>query len=135
RLVCAPGPIAFSLYRRPAPRIGEVEAMAFTSIPRRCDNQRTESRGKCVGRYRLRLATLAWFAVVTPTASAGFLAPLSFDTGSGPAAVALADFNGDGIPDLVTADSGSSTISVLLGKGDGTFGPARSFPTGNLPRS
>jgi hypothetical protein len=81
------------------------------------------------------LATLAWFAVVTPTASAGFLAPLSFDTGSGPTAVALADFNGDGIADLVTADSGSSTISVLLGKGDGTFGAARSFPTGSCPRS
>jgi len=46
---------------------------------------------------------------------------------SGSAAIVVADFNGDGIPDLATANSsvcfcpGSSTVSVLLGNGDGTY--------------
>ena len=44
--------------------------------------------------------------------------------------VLTADFNGDGIPDLVIL--GSDTISVLLGNGDGTFTAAPS-PSTDLP--
>ncbi len=58
----------------------------------------------------------------------GFLAPLSYDTGSSPRAVAVGDFNGDGIPDLAVANQQSSTVSVLLGTGAGSFQPARNFP-------
>ncbi len=36
----------------------------------------------------------------------------------------VADFNGDGIPDLALAMYGSADISILLGKGDGTFAAA-----------
>lgn len=36
-------------------------------------------------------------------------------------AVAIGDFNGDGMPDLVTANCSSSDVSILLGNGDGTF--------------
>jgi len=35
--------------------------------------------------------------------------------------VALGDLNGDLTPDLVTADAGFSAVTVLLGRGDGTF--------------
>src|SRR5262249_16834100 len=45
-------------------------------------------------------------------------------TGAGPISVALADFNGDGKLDVVTADYpyyGGGGMSVLLGKGPGTF--------------
>ena len=66
-----------------------------------------------------------------------FLAPfLSFDTGIGPQSVAIGDLNGDGRPDLVTANNGVSgdsdeyvgaTASVLLGNGDGTFAPRTDF--------
>jgi len=36
--------------------------------------------------------------------------------------VAIADLNGDGRPDLATANYGSNTASVLLGNGAGSFG-------------
>jgi hypothetical protein len=56
--------------------------------------------------------------------------------GSSPVALAVADFNGDGKPDLVAVNSsaagGSSSISILLNNGDGTFGAAgnRATPAG-----
>src|SRR5207247_180358 len=42
---------------------------------------------------------------------------------------------GDGKPDLAVANNFSSTVSVLLGKGDGTFGPKSDYGTGSDPRS
>ena len=41
-----------------------------------------------------------------------------------PGAVALADLNGDSIPDLVVANSGSNNVLIYPGLGDGQFGPA-----------
>ena len=38
------------------------------------------------------------------------------------------DVNGDGIVDLVTSNSVTNDVSVLLGRGDGTFQPARTYP-------
>ena len=50
-----------------------------------------------------------------------------------PGAVAVGDFNGDGIPDLVATNSNNvisdpGTMTVLLGKGDGTFTPSGVSP-------
>ncbi len=41
-----------------------------------------------------------------------------------PGAVALADLNGNGIPDLIVANSGSNNVLVYPGLGNGQFGPA-----------
>ena len=35
--------------------------------------------------------------------------------------VAVADLTGDGMPDIVTANYGGNSVSVLLGNGNGTF--------------
>jgi hypothetical protein len=43
--------------------------------------------------------------------------------GTGPYSVAVADFNLDGVPDVVTANFRTSTASVLLGIGNGHFQP------------
>ena len=48
-------------------------------------------------------------------------------------AVAVGDFNMDGIPDLVVANWQDHTLSVLLGNGDGTFKPQITFPVGDGP--
>ncbi|HEY6290096.1 MAG TPA: choice-of-anchor D domain-containing protein [Terriglobia bacterium] len=45
----------------------------------------------------------------------------SYNVGSQPEGLAVGDFNGDGIPDLAVANSQDATITILLGKGDGTF--------------
>jgi FG-GAP-like repeat/Abnormal spindle-like microcephaly-assoc'd, ASPM-SPD-2-Hydin len=58
-----------------------------------------------------------------------------FSTGVGPQSAIVADFNGDGKPDIAVANSGDNTVSVLLGKGDGTFGPKIDFATGRTPGS
>ena len=43
--------------------------------------------------------------------------------------------HGDGKSDLVTADEGTNTTSVLLGNGNGTFQAKQSFGTGSMPWS
>jgi hypothetical protein len=62
-----------------------------------------------------------------------FQSPTSYTTGV-PYGLAVGDFNGDGILDIATADESdavgtSTTISLLLGKGDGTFNPATTIPS------
>jgi hypothetical protein len=47
--------------------------------------------------------------------------------------MAIADFNCDGIPDVVVAHAWSNTISVLLGTGDGGFEPRTDFAVGGGP--
>jgi hypothetical protein len=63
------------------------------------------------------------------------LAGSIFPAGSGPVSVAVADFNGDGIPDLAVANEVQNTVSILLGNGDGTFALKSSPSTGNNPYS
>ena len=43
------------------------------------------------------------------------------------------DVNGDGALDLIVANSGSNSISILPGTGTGTFQAASDHATGNAP--
>jgi hypothetical protein len=52
----------------------------------------------------------------------------TFPTGSNPWAIVAADFNGDGKLDLAIANQDDSTVTILLGNGDGTFTPATGSP-------
>ena len=58
-----------------------------------------------------------------------FADPVQYPVGT-PSGVVLADFDGDGNLDLAVANGGSANVSILLGKGDGTFQPAVNFDAG-----
>src|SRR5437868_7746037 len=58
-----------------------------------------------------------------------------YGAGDYPVAVATGRFNTDTVLDLVVADYGTGTVSVLPGHGDGTFGPAADSATGSGPLS
>lgn len=59
----------------------------------------------------------------------------SYATGSNPLGIAVADFNGDGNMDLVSADSSSNSLSVMFGNGDGSYSARRSYVAGSAPYS
>jgi FG-GAP-like repeat/FG-GAP repeat len=58
-----------------------------------------------------------------------FQAPVTYATANDPRMVVVADFNGDGKLDLATINSGSQTVSLLLGTGTGMFGSHADFAT------
>jgi hypothetical protein len=83
----------------------------------------------CVG-VALTLGLVASFATSAPS----FAAPRSYATGGDPVSVAIGDLNGDGKPDLATAND-ANTVSVLLNSGDGSFQAKLDYATGDTPNS
>ena len=63
----------------------------------------------------------------------GFTAASPIATGTTPEGIAVGDFNGDGIPDLAVANTGSNSVSIFLGNGDGTFTLHSTLATGTAP--
>lgn len=64
-----------------------------------------------------------------------FQAAVNYTVGVASVSVSVADFNGDGILDLMVADRGGSSYgdaNLLLGNGDGTFRPATVVSVGNF---
>lgn len=59
--------------------------------------------------------------------------PFLFEVGNGAGDVVAADFNNDGIDDLVFSNGGSDTVSILLGAANLTLGPPTPFPAGDRP--
>ncbi|MHB1843828.1 MAG: FG-GAP-like repeat-containing protein [Deltaproteobacteria bacterium] len=53
--------------------------------------------------------------------------------GTAPVALVSGDWNLDGVPDLAVANSGSGSVSVLIGNGDGTFQPQVAYSVGANP--
>lgn len=70
-----------------------------------------------------------FFTTTNPTPSTT-LGTSTLTAGKNPSFVAVGDLNNDGNLDLVVANSGANTISVLLGNGDGTFQSQRTFTAG-----
>ena len=62
-----------------------------------------------------------------------FIAGRSYAAGVSPTSIRAADLNGDNITDLVTANTESNDVSILLGKADGTFQPAVNHDVGVNP--
>jgi hypothetical protein len=80
---------------------------------------------------------LAILAVVPASAQTYTFNHADYSTGIGPQTLAIGDFNGDGVKDIVTGNTNSSahTVSVLLGKRDGTFEPNVDYAAGGAPSS
>ena len=78
-------------------------------------------------------------AVLLGNGDGTFGSPTSFPAGTHPWSVAVGKLNGDSHLDLVVANVGDGfvddrgSVSVLLGKGDGTFGAAKDFTAGIGP--
>ena len=69
------------------------------------------------------------------TAIAAFAPQVTFGAGASPRSVATADVNGDGKLDLIVANAGGNSLSVMLGNGNGTFGGQSIFAVGSSPYS
>lgn len=62
----------------------------------------------------------------------GTLQPVTYyQTANLTSSVAVGDFNGDGKPDVIGADT-MGNLYLLLGNGDGTFGFTTTIPTSNI---
>src|ERR1700722_20258848 len=69
-------------------------------------------------------------ATVPPVA---FAPAVDYTVGTLPFANVTGDFNGDHILDVAVVNYNSNNVSVLFGKGDGTFEPATNYTVGTEP--
>jgi hypothetical protein len=75
----------------------------------------------------------ALFLLLSVSSLAQSFTKSDYAVGSNPKGIASADFNHDGVADLAVVNSGSGSVSILLGRGDGTFGTASSVAVAASP--
>jgi hypothetical protein len=90
---------------------------------------------------RFSLVAAALFATAALAAPASAAPTLTFVPDAhtpvlpaGDQLAAVADVNGDGVPDLIVHNQFAGTVGVLLGDGAGGFGPASSISIGGVGR-
>src|SRR6476660_8468953 len=86
-------------------------------------------------RSRLRHIGRACFEALEERRLMSFTPAVSYPAAADPREVVTADFNNDGRLDLVTCNTGSSSVSVLLGNGNGTFQSPKTTAAGDNPVS
>src|SRR6266487_3567945 len=65
-----------------------------------------------------------------------FKSPVNYGSNGTPVALGTGDFNHDGRTDILAANfngNNATHVATLVGHGDGTFGAAQSYPTGQRP--
>jgi hypothetical protein len=77
-------------------------------------------------------SNVVWLPVAYPS-PAPALNVGTIRASASPSALAAADFNNDGKLDLAVSNSGASTVSIMLGNGNGTFAADVNYATGNVP--
>lgn len=77
-----------------------------------------------------------WMFTTSVNSGTGvFGSATDYATPSGPLGVCSGDLNGEGFPDLVSANASAGNLSVRLAIGDGTFGTSNLYAVGSGPRS
>ena len=85
------------------------------------------------------LVLLVLTTLATKASTLGFAPAQTYPVGTEPIAIAVGDFNGDGKLDVAVLNNGNAAVaddggvSILLGKGDGTFQAAMNFAAGKNP--
>ncbi|HEY4127698.1 MAG TPA: FG-GAP-like repeat-containing protein [Gammaproteobacteria bacterium] len=102
-------------------RDGNVDIVVVDST----DNNISVLLGVGDGTFKAQTADQAANSVGTPVPT--------YPTGLDPVAITIADLNGDGVPDVITANFNDNTLSVLIGRGDGTLKPEEVVPVGVGP--
>src|SRR5262245_13975730 len=90
------------------------------------------------GRYSLLLSAMAIAAATRAVASPLCTGPfIQHAAGESPSAVAVADMNGDGRPDLVVAHQNDNpgTVAILLASPGGGFAPLHEYAVADYPIS
>ena len=112
--------------RRHLPGPGNLARRRFAQ---RCDGRRPARRRQRGHHHRQQdrrtRSACCWATATAPSSRRPIYA-----VGPNPSAVAVADLTGNGVPDIITANHHNGTVSVLLGNGDGTFQPAKTYAAG-----
>jgi hypothetical protein len=92
-----------------------------------------------VTNFATKSVTILLNTTAVGSATITYAAPQTFAVGNSPSSVAVADFNGDGKPDLVVTNATDQSVSVLLnttatGSATVTFTGQQTFAVGNSPQ-